>query len=544
MDIVFLSTEAVPFAKTGGLGDVCGALPATLAERGHHVTLLLPAFSSIHNAKVPIRRTNISFAVEIRDRIVGARLLAADLPGVDTTRPGVGQASVYFIDQPQYYARPALYGDGGGDYSDNCERFAFFCRAALHAISRLNQSVDIVHCNDWQTGLVPAYMATGFESHAWMKRAKSVFTIHNLAYQGQFWHWDFPLTGLDWQWFTPTGIEFYGGINFLKAGIQFADRLTTVSPTYAHEIQTPEFGCGLDPLLRSRSGLLSGITNGIDDTVWNPASNPHLRIGDFSHGEIGPPPSRLGGRVEPQQGEGSATLPPGNYDITNWQSGKAAQKGRLQEQLGLKIDPQLPLVGVVSRLAGQKGWDLILELVQLYLHENRPVQWAILGTGERQYEEALAELAGEYPDHFGLQLAFSDSLAHRIEAAADLFLMPSRYEPCGLNQLYSLRYGTVPIVSATGGLVDTVTPVTAATIADGTATGFQLQNDSLEHVDQVLGEALRIRYHEPKVWETIVRTGMSQDWSWRQSAAQYEQLYDSLSSVKLREPKKAGKPRR
>lgn len=542
MDIVFLSTEAVPFAKTGGLGDVCGALPATLANRGHNVTLLLPAFSSVRAAGVPIRTTNISFAVEMRDRIVGGRLLAADLPGVDRSRSGAGTATVYFIDQPQYFARPALYGDSGGDYSDNCERFAFFCRAALHAISRLNQSVDIVHCNDWQTGLVPAYMATGFESHPWMKHAKSVFTIHNLAYQGQFWHWDFPLTGLDWKWFTPAGIEFYGGINFLKAGIQFADRLTTVSPTYADEIRTPEFGCGLDPLLRSRTEVLSGITNGIDDTVWNPATNPHLRIEAAAEkGSAEKGSAETGAAVEVV--EGKSSLPPGNYDVDSWQAGKAAQKRRLQQQLGLEVAAQLPLVGVVSRLASQKGWDLILDVVRSCLHENRPVQWAILGTGERHYQDALAELALQYPDRFGLQLKFSDSLAHRIEAASDLFLMPSRYEPCGLNQLYSLRYGSVPIVSRTGGLVDTVVPVTAETLADGTATGFQLQNDSQEELDQVLGEALRIRHHEPQIWEKIVQTGMRQDWSWRQSAAQYERLYDGLMTVSPEPAKKQGKSR-
>lgn len=520
MEIVFVSTEAVPFAKTGGLGDVCGALPATLANRGHQVTLLLPAFSSIHRSGVPIRRTNISFAVEMRDRVVGGRLLAADLPGVDPSRRGVGSGTVYFIDQPQYFARPALYGDSGGDYSDNCERFAFFCRAALHAISRLERPVDIVHCNDWQTGLIPTYLATGFESHPWMERAKSVFTIHNLAYQGQFWHWDFPLTGLDWKWFTPSGIEFYGGINFLKAGIQFADRLTTVSPTYAQEIRTPQFGCGLDPLLRARADVLSGITNGIDDAVWNPATNPSLHI---------------------DQGDDQPT---GNFDVTNWQAGKAAQKRRLQEQLGMEVAAQLPLVGVVSRLASQKGWDLILELMSRYLHENRPVQWAVLGTGERHYQEALTQLAEQYPHRFGLQLTFSDCLAHRIEAASDLFLMPSRYEPCGLNQLYSLRYGAVPVVSATGGLVDTVTPVTPQTLAAGTATGFQLPDDSLEQLDQVIGEALRIRYHEPKNWEKIVQTGMTQDWSWRQSAAQYEQLYAEVASVKPSGGKRGKKSRR
>ncbi len=507
MDIVFLSTEAIPFAKTGGLGDVCGALPATLASRGHNVSLIMPAFASIAASGIPIRKTDVSFAVEIRGRIVGARLLTADLPGVaaDGQTPP-GKASVYFIDQPQFYDRPGLYGDASGDYNDNCERFAFFCRAALMAISRVQHHVDIVHCNDWQTGLVPAYMALRYESHPWMQHAKSVFTIHNLAYQGQFWHWDYPLTGLDWEHFTPAGLEFYGGINFLKAGIQFADRLTTVSPTYAQEIQTPLHGCGLDPLLRARSGVLSGITNGIDDTAWDPATDRFLQL--------------------PQKSpDKPAVAVLGNYDVNTWQQGKAIQKRRLQEEFGLDIAPDVPLIGLVGRLADQKGWDLIIEVLGRHLRENRPVQWAILGTGEKRYHFVLAELAQQNLGQFGLRLAFSDALAHLIEAAADIFLMPSRYEPCGLNQLYSLRYGTVPVVTATGGLVDTVIDATPENLAKGVATGFHIADFTADQVDQVLGEALRIRYHEKETWQKIVEAGMRQDWSWRHAAEQYQRLY-------------------
>jgi starch synthase len=416
-----------------------------------------------------------------------------------------------------------LYGDGSGDYNDNCERFAFFCRAALMAISRVQPTVDIVHCNDWQTGLVPAYMALRFESHPWMAHAKSVFTIHNLAYQGQFWHWDFPLTGLDWQHFTPDGLEFYGGINFLKAGIQFADRLTTVSPTYAEEIQTPLHGCGLDPLLRARSTVLSGITNGIDDNAWNPATDPYLQLSQ--NGSVSSQAS-----TKPSLEVTADKLPLGNYDITTWQQGKAIQKRRLQEEFGLDVDAEVPLVGLVGRLADQKGWDLIIEVLGRHLREKRPVQWAILGTGEKRYHVALSELASQYPAQFGLRLAFSDAMAHLIEAAADIFLMPSRYEPCGLNQLYSLRYGTVPVVTATGGLVDTVIDATPDNLAEGIATGFQVSEFSADQLDQVLGDALRVRYHDKKNWKKIVEAGMRQDWSWRHVASQYEKLYaDSIS---------------
>jgi starch synthase len=525
LDIVFISTEAVPFAKTGGLGDVCGALPATLANRGHNVCLIMPAFASIHASGIPIRQTDISFALEIRGRIVGARLLAADMPGVG--KGGVespGKGVVYFIDQPQYYDRPGLYGDGSGDYSDNCERFAFFCRAALMAISRVQSGVELVHCNDWQTGLVPAYMALRFESHPWMERAKSVFTIHNLAYQGQFWHWDFPLTGLDWKHFTPEAIEFYGGINFLKAGIQFADRLTTVSPTYAEEIQTPAHGCGLDPLLRARQKFLSGITNGIDDTAWNPATDDFLRL---QHVEASVKSTSQSETIAVSE----ARMPLGNYDLTNWREGKAIQKQRLQREFGLEVNPDIPLIGLVGRLADQKGWDLIIEVLSRHLQQNRPVQWAILGTGEKRYHIALAELAQQHPDQFGLRLAFSDATAHLIEAAADIFLMPSRYEPCGLNQLYSLRYGTIPVVTATGGLVDTVVDATIENLANGTATGFHVTEFTADQLDQVLGEALRIRYHEQEIWEKMVKAAMLQDWSWRHVAAQYEDLYVATVSL-------------
>lgn len=545
MDIVFLSTEAVPFAKTGGLGDVCGALPATLASRGHNVSLILPAFSSIFSSGISIVPTNISFAIPIRGRIVGARLLAADLPGVRTDGGSVpGSAKVYFVDQPQYFDRPGLYGDSAGDYPDNCERFAFFCRAALQTISRLDSRVDIVHCNDWQTGLVPAYMAMGFENHPWMRTARSIFTIHNLAYQGQFWHWDFPLTGLDWDHFTPAGIEFYGGINFLKSGIQHADMVTTVSPTYAEEIQTELHGCGLDPLLRSRAEVLRGITNGIDDSAWNPATDAHLRLDppqsessaeavDLAIGEVTSEHSTNG-----KSGDDAPNrLPPGNYDVRNWAEGKAIQKRRLQQSFGLDENADLPLLGLVGRLADQKGWDLIIEVLSRHLNESRPTQWVILGTGEKRYHVALTELAERFPRQFALRLAFSDAVAHQIEAAADIFVMPSRYEPCGLNQLYSLRYGTVPVVTATGGLADTVVDATPANLASGEATGFHMSEYSADELDRVIGKALQIRYHDQNIWKKIVQTGMGQDWSWRQVANRYEAVYAESISLVQSKPK-------
>lgn len=516
MNIVFLSSEAVPFAKTGGLGDVCGALPATLAAMGHRVCLIMPAFRSIRQSGLSIDKTEISFAIEMRDQIVGARLLSAELPA----RIGQAAAQVYFVDQPRYFDRPELYGDAQGDYPDNCERFAFFCRAALRAITLLGEPVDIVHCHDWQTALVPMYMRLGFESHPWMRHARSLLTIHNLAYQGRFWHWDMPLTGLEWMFFNYHWLEYYGEINFLKAAILHADMLSTVSPTYAKEIQTQLHGHGLNPLLRARSDRLRGIINGIDEAVWNPATDPHLRLGGDEE------------LASDSAGDAPPTVPTGNYDVRSWRSGKAIQKQRLQHLFGLTEDDQVPLIGAVGRLADQKGWDLILDVLRWHLQEQRPTQWVILGTGEPRYHEALTALAEEFPGRFGLRLQFSNSLAHRIEAAADLFVMPSRYEPCGLNQLYSLRYGTVPIVMATGGLIDTVVDTDAATLADGSATGFRMSQYSAVELDRKIGEALEVRYHRKKTWQQIVVAGMSQDWSWRNSAQQYELLYEEAVALK------------
>ncbi len=484
MDIVFISTEAFPFAKTGGLGDVCGSLPTALAALGHRVKLLMPAFRSIHHCGLPIRPTDQTLSVSFDGRVVGARLLTATLPQ--------SNVEVFFIDQPQYYDRPQLYGDAAGDYPDNCERFAFFCRAALQVIDRVCPHVDIVHCHDWQTGLVPAYMAYDFGSYAWMREARSVMTIHNLAYQGRFWHYDMPLTGLGWDRFNPAGLEFYGGLNFLKTGILLADMITTVSPTYAQEIQGTLHGCGLDSVLRDRQDRLRGIINGIDETIWNPAIDPHLAK---------------------------------NYNSQTWAEGKAANKRSLQTEFGLDIDAGIPMVGLVGRLADQKGWDLVLEVMGWHFAEGRPVQWIVLGTGEARYQDALAELASKHFDRFALSLAFSDALAHRIEAGADLFLMASRYEPCGLNQLYSLRYGTIPVVTATGGLVDTVIDANETTVRDATATGFRSVEFSAAAIDHQIGRALSLKFHMPSIWSAMVATGMNTDWSWRKSAARYNEVY-------------------
>lgn len=491
LDIVFVTTEAVPFAKTGGLADVSGTLPVQLARRGHRVAVIMPAFRHIRGTGNEIEHTDISFAIPINDKLVGGRLLKSKLPFSDVP--------VYFVDQPAYFDRPELYGDSKGDYVDNCERFSFFCRAVLQAITRLGRSVDLVHCNDWQTGLVPAYMATGFESHPWSERAASVMTIHNMAYQGMFWKFDLHLTGLGWEHFTPEGLEYYGQLNFLKAGIVYADAVSTVSPRYATEIQTTEHGCGLEGTLRAKSDTLVGITNGIDPEVWSPSRDSHLST---------------------------------QYDVNDWREGKLANRRAIRQHFGLDLDTDAPLIGLVGRLADQKGWDLVFEVMQRFLEDDRQVQWVVLGTGDPRYHDRLESLSDRFPSRLGVHLGFSDHLAHRIEAAADIFLMPSRYEPCGLNQLYSLRYGTVPVVNPTGGLADTVTHASRETYENGTATGFHMQRFSAGGLEETLLVAVDTYKHFPERWAQLVETGMRQDWTWGRSAVQYEALYAETISRK------------
>ena len=452
----------------------------------------MPAFRSIRDCGLNIESTDISFAVPMSNRkIIGARLLKSRLPD--------GDVPVWFIDQPQFFDRENLYGTASGDYPDNAERFAFFCRAALQAIARIGWTIDVVHCNDWQSGLVPALMRLNPTSLPWIDRAASMMTIHNLAYQGNFPPEAFPLVGVDWQHYNHDMFEFYGKLSFLKTGIVTADMITTVSPRYAEEICGTEQGCGLDGVLKMARDRLVGITNGIDQDVWNPATDRML---------------------------------PANYNVDSWREGKAANKRSLQQQFGLETEDQVPLIGLVGRLAMQKGWDLIVPVLRWHLSENRPTQWIVLGSGDAGYERELRELADLYPDRFALHIGFSDELAHRIEAGSDLFVMPSHYEPCGLNQLYSLRYGTVPVVTQTGGLADTVTDCNPQTLADGTATGFYLADRTPLELDNAIGRALHLRYHQPDDWIKMIRTGMLQDWSWRNSASKYIEAYERTVALK------------
>lgn len=489
LHVATISSEMVPLAKTGGLGDVCGALPMALERQGCRCSVFLPAYRSVLKSGLLIEATSHIFTIQIAQRHVACRVLRTRLPD--------SNVDVYLIDQPQYFDREGLYADRHGEYRDNCERFCFFSRAVLESIEQLQLDIDIVHCHDWQAGLIPAHLHARRDETPWMQKARSVMTIHNLAYQGRFWHYDMPLTGLGWEYFTADQMEFYGDVNLMKTGIVFADTVTTVSPTYAREITTPEHGCGLDSVLRSREDSLIGIVNGVDYAQWDPQTD---------------------------------TLLPSTYSADSWRMGKAECKRQLQAELGLAPDPAVPLIGIVSRLADQKGWDLIIPVLAEWL-ENRQVQWAILGTGEPRYEQSLRKLAERAPDRLGLRLEFSEAVAHRIEAGCDMFLMPSRYEPCGLNQLYSLKYGTVPIVHSTGGLADTVQDATEENLAQQLATGFRFDEYSQNGLRQALERALEFYLHRTQQWAQIVECGMRNDWSWRQSATRYmEVFYQTITS--------------
>jgi starch synthase len=497
--ILFTTSEAVPFCKTGGLGDVCGSLPQELAELGHEPVVILPAFRQALNCGRPIEETGIHFEVPIGRRMVPGTFLRSSLPGE--------QVPVYLVHQPQYFDRAELYRENGQDYKDNCERFVFFCRAALEAIRLLDLRTELVHCHDWTSGLVPAYLKTELCGVPPYDSIRSLFTIHNIAYQGNFWHWDMELTGIDWKHFNWRQMEFYGNLSFLKTGLAFADSLSTVSPRYAQEIQRAPLGCGLEGLLQQRRDELFGIINGVDYREWNPESDRYL-----------------GGN---------------NYGLANAVEGKRACKAALQQDLGLLPVADQPLIAMIGRMADQKGYDLVAEVMPHWL-ANSPAQWVILGTGEQRYHELFSRLAEQHPGKVAVRLTFSDELAHRIEAAADTFLMPSRYEPCGLNQLYSLKYGTVPVVHATGGLADTITNLTDETLTSGTANGFSFDtydstalNHTLERACQTyiasLGET-RLQGSNRPVWEQLMRNGMRQDWSWHHSACEYERVYSRTLS--------------
>ena len=464
MKILFASAEVYPLAKVGGLGDVAGSLPAALRDLGHDVRIVMPRYGSVTATGKDLG----TFAVGIGGADHEAKLRATKLDGVP----------VYLVDFSPLFDRPKVY-----EYPDDGQRFAFFAKAVLDLLPAAKFWPDVIHCNDWHTALAPAFLQSLAGDDPY-RRIRSVLTIHNLQHQGLFGRDLFEWTGLPLDMWNPEGVEFYGGFNFLKAGIVYADRVNTVSPTYAKEIQTPEQGYGLDGLLRSRSAKLSGILNGIDYGVWNPAKDPHI-----------------------SQKYSKSTL-----------EKKAKNKAALQKEAGLPAEATIPLLGIVSRVTEQKGFDILIPAIPDLL--NLGVQIVLLGTGEKVYEEPLAHFASARKG-FVAYLKYDESLAHRIYSGSDFFLMPSKFEPCGLGQEISLRYGTIPIVRATGGLADTVVDIESDPKA---ANGFRFSAYSPAAIVQAVARATAF-YRQRGPWNSLRRLAMSQDLSWSRSGVEYVELY-------------------
>ncbi|MBM4333082.1 MAG: glycogen synthase GlgA [Deltaproteobacteria bacterium] len=485
MKILFASSEAVPFAKTGGLADVSGALPRALARMGHEVTLILPKYHQINEKRFSLAREEVLLKVPIAQRTETAEVYSVKL---------APNFQALLIRHDAYYNREQLYGTLNGDFEDNAERFIFFSRSILEAASALNLQPDVIQCNDWQTGLTPVYLKNSYRNVSTLKKTVSVFTIHNLGYQGLFWHYDMPMTNLGWELFSPQALEFYGKINFLKGGIVFSDAVTTVSRKYMEEIQTPEFGGGLEGVLRDRRQDLYGILNGVDYAEWSPEIDLFIK-----------------------QKYGPADLP-----------GKKECKADLQREFGLAGNEEIPLIGIISRLAEQKGFDLIAAIAEELMKLG--IQIVVLGTGEEKYHLLFRKLKEEFPRQVGLKIAFDNGLAHKIEAGADMFLMPSRYEPCGLNQIYSLKYGTVPIVRATGGLDDTIHDFNPIT---GEGNGFKFVDYSAACLLETIKRALLV-YRNQAAWKKLMIQGMSVDFSWERSARDYLQVYQETIDKKKR----------
>ncbi|MCC7496174.1 MAG: glycogen synthase GlgA [Bryobacterales bacterium] len=469
MKILMVASEAAPFAKTGGLADVLGALPAALRAQGNEIAVVLPRYRSIALAE----------AERVFDDLT--IWLGKSSYRVNLYRKVERGVPYYFVDMPALFDRTGLYGDSSGDYPDNPVRFGVLCRAALAIVRHLFRA-QVIHCHDWQAALTPVYARHLFATDPTFYGLKFVITIHNLGYQGIFPATVLEDIGLDKSLVKPSLLEFFGKINLLKGAMVFSDAISTVSPTYAREIQTEELGFGLDGLLRQRANMVHGILNGGDYREWNPQTDRYLSS-HYSAEEL---------------------------------DGKAACKHDLLAEFGLPQEGGAPVIGIISRFVNQKGFDLIAEIAPELVAED--VKLAVLGTGEPQYENLFRELAAAHPAKVGVRIAYDNRLAHLIEAGSDLFLMPSMYEPCGLNQIYSLRYGTVPVVRATGGLDDTIDE----------STGFKFRDYSGAALKETLHQALDA-YKDRQEWTERMRTGMRKDFSWDASAAEYARLYSRLT---------------
>jgi len=485
--ILFVASEGLPFAKTGGLADVIEALPKALVAQGHEVAVVLPRYRGTNTTALVMPSVTIPLGGRLR------------FPSV-TDGTVISGVRYFFVEDADYFDRDGLYGGVAGDYPDNAERYSELSRVAIE-IAKHIWPPDVIHCHDWQSALVPLLLRTSYGDDPLVRDIPVVFTIHNMGYHGLFGREALERAGIPAGLFHPAGIEFFGSVNFLKGGLVYSDYLTTVSRKYAQEIQTREYGYGLDGVVRTRADRLVGILNGVDYTAWNPTKD---------------------------------SLIAANYSAKDL-SGKQICKQALLELFGLPPEHLTkPMIGIVSRFADQKGFDLIAEKAHELMHEDLVL--VVLGTGERKYEKLFRALADAYPGRVGVKIAYDNTMAHQIEAGADMFLMPSRYEPCGLNQIYSLKYGTVPIVRATGGLDDTIEQFD---LEQGTGTGFKFT----EYTGTAMMKAVRQALHlfvDERIWKRIQLNGMSKDFSWKASAIEYVMVYTAAREVRglpaVREP--------
>jgi starch synthase len=476
MNILVISPEVFPFAKTGGLADVAGALPEALSKKGHNASVILPFYQLVqkNGFKPAVFKKNLS--VRINNREEPFNLLVLKHNGVNA----------YFIDKKEYYDREFLYGTPKGDYADNAFRFGFFAKAVLASIPHIGRQ-DIFHCNDWQSGLVPMYMKNFYKDDPLLKKTKVLFTIHNTAYQGLFIREVVPYLDIAWDLFTPTGLEFWGKLSFMKAGLLYADAISTVSKGYSKEILTPEFGYGLDGLLRTKQDILYGIVNGVDYSVWSPANDKFIAR-RFNEKDL---------------------------------SGKAECKKDLAKVFGIRYDAKRPLLGMITRLAEQKGIDLVSNIMKDIV---KIADFVILGFGDEKYNTIFKDLAKRYKGKVGASIKFDNALSHKIEAGSDMFLMPSRYEPCGLNQMYSLKYATVPVVRAVGGLDDTIENFNSYTKK---GNGFKFKDATNETFLGAIKEAVAM-FKNKRLWDALLKNCLACDFSWESSAEQYLKLYKNL----------------
>jgi len=481
LKVLFAAAEGVPFAKTGGLADVIGALPKYLVKQGVETAVFLPLYSDVPEMYKQQMELVYRFSVHLGWRNQYCGILKLEHQGVD----------FYFVDNEGYFKRPGTYG-----FFDDGERYAFFCRAVLECLPAVGLKPDIIHCHDWHTGMIPV-MLKQYRNQPFYDWIKTVFTIHNLQYQGVF---SKSMLGdvldIGWEHFHPDGIEFHDQVSFMKGGLNYSDWITTVSPTYAQEIQDPFYGANLEGVLRRRQGQLSGILNGLDYEEWDPHTDPYLKE---------------------------------NYTFRSIKR-KMRNKQHLQERLGLPEDGSVPLLAMVTRLASQKGLDLVARVMEEILRTG--VQFVVLGTGEAQYEDFFRRYGERYPEQVSANIMFNNELAHQVYAAADLFLMPSLFEPCGLSQLIALRYGALPIVRETGGLKDTVVAYNEAT---GEGNGFSFANYNAHDMLYTIERAVSF-YHDRAdgVWDMLVKRAMKADFSWDKSAEEYIRLYEQVLAKEVR----------